>query len=499
MRVLYFILSVWWSVSWAQKADPLVKKIREFEAYILKAQQEWEVPGLAVTVVKDGRILLSRGYGVREIGKPDPVNEETLFACASTTKAMVAACMGILVDEGKVKWDDRVIDYLPDFQLHDPYVTRELRIRDLFIHNSGLGNADFLWSMMDIPTEEVLYRMRLIAPAYSLRSGFIYQNIFYAAAGEVITKISATPWHVFLRERLFKPLGMTRTYPLLQQVQDPNQSRPHFKIDGDITVIEHMSADRIGAAGSVWSCIQDMSKWVMCMLDSGKYPGGRLLSPSTWAELFRPQTIVSAGQFYPTARLTQPNWTTYAMGWFQHDYKGKKVNFHTGSLAGAIALHAQLPEEKMGIYIFGNLDHAEVRHALMYKAFDVFALGGGRDWSSEILQLYAGLRAQEEQKEKEFEQKRVEGTKPALTMEAYTGTYSSPLYGTLVITQENNSLLAILNHIHRANLTHWHYEVFRGWFDKKWYGKVNLIFKSNAEGSVVEANFRGMEFKKITR
>lgn len=496
MRLVVLLLLFSLTCSQAQKSSLSDKKVQEFEAYIVKGMKDWEVPGLAVTVVKDGKVILAKGYGVRELGKSDAVNAQTLFACASTTKAMVAAGMGMLVDEGKVNWDDPVYRYLPEFQLYDPYVTRELRIRDLFIHNSGVGNADFLWSVMNISTEQVLHKMRNVEPSYSLRSGFIYQNIFYVAAGEVIKKVSGKPWHEFIRERIFQPLGMTRTVPLLREVADPNQTKPHFKIEGITTVIEHTSADQVGAAGSVWSCAEDIGKWVLCLLDSSKYAGGRLLSAKTWTELFKPQTLVPAGQFYPTARLTKPNWTTYGLGWFQHDYKGKKVNFHTGSLAGAIALHGQLPDEKLGIYVFGNFDHAELRHALMYKAFDLFALGGTRDWSAEFLNLYRGIQTEDEKKEKEFESKRVEGTKPTLPLDDYTGKYVSPVYGELVITREGDQLIALANNFLKATFSHWHYNTFRGWFEKKWYGKENLTYNLGQTGKIVSVQFAGMEFNK---
>lgn len=497
MRIILLLVVFSTTISLAQKPSSADKKVQEFEAYITKGMRDWEIPGLAVTVVKDGKVLLAKGYGVRELGKPDQVNAQTLFACASTTKAMVAACMGMLVDEGKVNWDDPVYKYLPEFQLYDPYVTRELRIRDLFIHNSGVGNADFLWSVMNIPAEDVLYKMRQVEPSYSLRSGFIYQNIFYVAAGEVIKKISGKPWHEFIRERIFQPLGMTRTVPLLKDVTDLNQTKPHFKIEGTITVIEHTSADQVGAAGSVWSCADDISKWVLCMLDSSKYAGGRLLSAKTWTEMFKPQTLVTPGQFYPTARLTRPNWTTYGLGWFQHDYRGKKVNFHTGSLAGAIAINGQLPDEKLGIYVFGNFDHAELRHALMYKAFDLFALGGTRDWSAEFLQLYRGIQAENEKKEKEFESKRVEGTKPTLSLDDYTGKYASPVFGELIITREGDQLTAVANNFLKATFMHWHYDTFRGWFEKRWYGKVNMTYTLGSTGKIVSVQVAGMDFNKV--
>ncbi|MFZ5972683.1 MAG: serine hydrolase [Bacteroidota bacterium] len=479
--------------AFAQKA-PTEQQVKIFDAYAQQAMKDWQVPGMAVAVVKDGKVLLAKGYGVRELGTNHTVDAQTLFACASTTKAMTATCMGILVDEGKVKWDDPVIQYLPEFQLYDPYVTREIKIRDLFTHNTGVGNADFLWDIMNVPSDVVLHKMRDVKPSYSLRSSFIYQNIFYLAAGKVIEKVSGQPWNEFIRQRIFQPLGMARTVPFLKEVTDSNQTKPHYKVEGQITVITHTSADEIGPAGSVWSNIEDMSKWVACMLDSSKYAGGRLLSAQTWKEMFKPQVMVPPGQFYPTMQITQPNWTTYGLGWFQHDYKGKKVNFHTGSLAGAIAIHGQLPEARLGIYVFGNYDHAEVRHALMYKAFDLFALGGTRDWSADLLKLYGNIQAGWEKQQQAWEAKRVTGTNATLPLDAYAGTYTDPLYGEVVITVNGTELTAVANNHLKATFAHWHYDTFRGWYDKKWYGKANCTFTLGPDGQVAKVSFDGIDF-----
>jgi CubicO group peptidase (beta-lactamase class C family) len=424
------------------------------------------------------------------------VDAQTLFSIGSTTKAMTAACMGMLVDEGKLKWDDAVVTYLPEFQLYDPFVTREIRIRDLFIHDTGLGNADFLWSIMNVPSDEILRKMRDVKPSYSLRSSFIYQNIFYVAAGKVIEKVSGQPWSQFIQTRIFQKLGMTRTVPFLRDIKDANQTKPHYKIEGKITVITHTNADEVGPAGSVWSSIEDMAKWTNCMLDSSKYNGGRLLSAKTWKEMFTPQVLVPPNQFYPTQALLKPNWTTYGLGWFQHDYKGKKVNFHTGSLAGATAIHAQLPDDGLAIYVLGNYDHAEVRHALVYKAFDHFALGGSRDWSSEFLKLYQNIQAGADKEELQFEAKRVADTKPSLDLAAYAGVYSDPLYGDVIITVDGRDLVAEVNHFVKARFSHWHFDTFRGWYDKKWYGKANANFSIGADGQISRLNFDGLEFRR---
>lgn len=492
MKPIFILLFV--SITtFAQTPD---KKVQEFDAYVQKAVKEWDVPGLAVVVVKNGNVLLSKGYGVRELGTTNAVDSKTLFACASTTKAMTATCMGILVDEGKVSWNDPVVKHLPEFQLYDPFVTREIKIRDLLIHDTGLANADFLWGIMDIPSDEMLEKMRYVKPTYSLRSSFIYQNICYLAAGKVIEKISGQPWNVFVRERIFQPLGMTRTFPLLADVNDPNQSAPHDRIEGKITVIKHTNADQIGPAGSVWSCVDDMGKWMRVMIDSSKYSGGRLLKPATWKEMFKPQVLVPANEFYPTAQLTKPNWTTYGFGWFQQDYKGRKINYHTGSLAGAVAIHAQLPDEKLGIYVYANLDHSEVRHALVFKMLDHFALGGNRDWSAEFLKLYSNIRAGGEKQVRDFEAKRVLNTKPSLPMNDYTGTYTDPLYGTVVITLEGDELVVEANKFVKARFSHWHYDTFRGWYDKKWYGKSNLSFAIGSNGKINTVTFDGTDFAR---
>lgn len=479
-------------------AQPSKKLVTELDLFVQKAMKDWEVPGLAVVVVKDNQVIYKKGLGVREFGKQDPVGTQTLFACASTTKAMVATCMGMLVDEGKVNWNDPVIKHLPDFKLFDPYVTREIKIRDLFTHNTGVGNTDFLWGMMNIPSDEVLKKMAFVKPSYSLRSSFVYQNIFYLAAGKVMEKITGKPWGVFIKERIFSPLAMTRTVPSYKEaVKLSNMTSPHFKIDGIVTIIEHSSADEIGPAGSVWSSIDDMGKWIACMLDSSKYSGGRLVRANTWTELFKPQVVVPESQFYPSMHLTKPNWMTYAFGWFQHDYKGSKVNFHTGSLDGVVAIAGQLPAYDLGVYVFANLDHAELRHAIMYKTFDLFGVGGNRDWSADLQKVYDTIQANGEKKQADFDANRQSGTSPSVPAEKFAGSYNDELYGEVIVENGPDGLSIHVNNKIKASLSHWHYNTFRGFTNKKWWGKLNASFDLNDNGEVASVNIDGLEFKKV--
>ncbi|OKS89424.1 serine hydrolase domain-containing protein [Mucilaginibacter polytrichastri] len=213
-------------------------QIAAFDQYVQKGVNDWKIPGLAIIVVKDNQVVFKKGYGVLEQGKPDKVNTQSMFAIASTTKAITAACAGILVDEGKLHWDDKVTDYLPDFELYDPYVTREITVRDLFLHDSGVGNTDYLWGFMNIPADEILHRLRLVKPQYGFRAGFVYQNIFYLAAGKVIEKASGMPWETFIKTRIFEPLGMARTVPLIKYTKGlGNLTSAHMKIDSVIKII----------------------------------------------------------------------------------------------------------------------------------------------------------------------------------------------------------------------------------------------------------------------
>ncbi len=491
--------------------NDLDKKVKEFDAYTQIALKQWEVPGAGVAVIKDGKVIYLKAFGTRDLSTGAPANTETLFSIGSTTKAMTAVCLGILVDEGKVAWDDPVSRHLPEFQLYDPYVTRELKIRDLLLHNSGVGNTDFLWGSMNVPEEEILRRMRMVKPAYSFRGGFIYQNIFYIAAGAVIRKVSGQNWHDFIQARIFTPLGMTRTATKLKNIKDDNFTKPHFRINGKIQVIGYTNDDEVGPAGSVWSSIGDMSKWTLCMLDSSKLPStglrpaqpdnpgqsaGRLLKPATWAEMFKPHTIVTSAQFYPTQRLTRPNWTTYGLGWFQHDYQGHKVNFHTGSLSGLVALHGQLPGSSLGYYFLGNLDHAEVRHALMYRAFDHFALGGSRDWSTEVKALYMEIGDRQEGAIARLEGQRAKDTRPSVDLISYAGTYADPLYGTLDVSVAGLRLQLTINKVETATLEHWNFDTFYGPWEKAWYGKVAAQFFLGPSGKVEKVIVDGLEFRK---
>lgn len=481
--LLIFILTL--------NAQTLEQKVELLDQYIEEARQYWDVPGLSVAIVKDGEVLLAKGYGEKELGTAQMVDENTVFNIGSTTKAFTAVLIGMLVDEGKLDWDDKVVDHMPEFQLKDAYATRDVRVRDLLAHNTGLGNADYLWANTQMTKKEILKRLRYLSLSYPLRGGYTYQNIMYHAAGMLIEKKTGMSWEENMQQKIFDPLGMSNTFPdkELSQVQR-NRSIAHHYVEKAITPIEDFNCDSIAAAGATWSSIADMAKWTIFLLDSAKVDGRRLLKEKTWMELFKPQNIIPQNQFYPTTALTKPKWTTYGLGFFQHEYEGKNLDFHTGSLPGTMAMIGLMHEEKLGYYFLGNLDHAEVRHALMYQVFDVLGNTGAKhDWSKEMKVLYDGLNERAEQARTARESARVVGTQPGKALSDYAGNYEHPVWGSIRIVEQKGKLMVIQDGLESGDLQHWHYDTFQWISNKKWQSPSYITFGLNSSGKIVELSF----------
>ena len=482
----------------AAQKSPDAAIARELDGFIRKGMKDWEIPGLSVAVVHRDSVVLLRGYGVLQRGTSSRVDENTLFGIMSTTKAMTTMAVAMLVDDGKLSWDDPVSRWVPEFAMPDAWTTRDLRVQDLLTHNSGLGNADLLWSRHDLSAAEIYRRLRLLRPAYPLRGGFIYQNVMYGLAGDVVERASGMPYGEFLRRRIFGPLGMTRTFPsyaAMKESGDRNASRPHYRIGDTIRVIEDEGVDVLPAAGAVWSTAAVMASWLTFLLDSAEVGGRRLVSDSNFRRLFSPQVMVGPDEFYPTARLTHPHWTSYGLGWFQQDYQGRFIAFHTGSLDGRTAIVGLLPEERVGVYVFGNLDHAEFRHALMFKTFDLFLKAPARDWSAELLRLYSGRRARADSAQAAAARERVPGTRPSHPLADYTGSYSNPIWGPVLVQQNGEGLTLTIgsNPLLRGPLKHWHYDSFRAELgDGREYPEL-VQFELGTDGKVADLRIEGIE------
>jgi CubicO group peptidase (beta-lactamase class C family) len=466
-----------------------------FDDYVHSAIRDWDVPGLAVSVVKDGKVVLARGYGLRKVGAPAQVDEHTLFAIGSISKSFTAMGLGLLVDEGKLSWDDPVSQYLPYLQLSDPYASRELTIRDLLIHRSGLPDfsGGILWYGADFSREEALKRIRYIKPATSFRSTFAYQSVTYMAAGEIIHAVSGKTWDDFIRDRIFTPLGMKESFSLYRDLKTAkNLAMPHIRSDGKTVAIGYRDSDSLGPAGSIMSNVNDMARYMQVLLADGAPDGKRLYSEKVARELFTPQMLVpnrpsSAPEFKPLNAMFR----AYGLGWFLNDYRGRKVISHTGGMDGMSAVVMLVPEENLGITVLSHQDGG-ISYAMALRMLDAYLGAPQTDWAGILLKY----RGQGEQKAKAAEDAlvaaRVQGTKPSLELGRYAGSYRDRMYGDLSIVQEKGGLVLKFSHspTFTADLQHWQYDTFRiHWRDPMDFPKGFLTFSLDSKGKI-----KGFEF-----
>ncbi|MEJ2584434.1 MAG: serine hydrolase [Robiginitalea sp.] len=471
----------------------------DLDAMIRQGIEDWHIPGLAAVVVTDGEIAFSRVYGVRDVDSGTPVDRQTLFNMGSTTKAVVCMALGILVDQGKLAWDDKVRDHLPEFRLSDPYITEEARVKDLLTHNLGIAQADLLWVLDSVSTRETLRRFSLAKKAYPVRGGYQYNNLMYAVAGEVIQAVSGKHWTEFVREEIFRPLEMTHTVARAADIfSTGNYVTPYFYEEekGFIEVPYNLS-DQIGAAGMIWTCAADMENYLRFLVGGGVYKEEVVLKPETFSYLFKPHTLLPESGFYPTRQLTSPHWLSYGLGWFQHDYRGQKLDFHTGSIGGLVAIAGIIHDKNTAVYVLANRDHAELRHAILYKALDLWAFkDASRDWHGEIFDLYGDLAEKGREQEQELLGNREANTQTSLPAEAYSGRYHHPMLGEVIVSVVPEGMEMRFNDFVSFKAEHWHYDTYRIVPDNRYRFEGFFNFHLGTNGSVVEMEAFGERFTK---
>lgn len=429
-----------------------------FDAFIKSQYERFQLPSISVAVVKDGEVILKSNYGARSreaMQAPDP---NTLYAIASLSKAFTAASIGMLVDEGKLGWDDKVVDHLPWFSMHDPYVTEHMTIEDLLCHRSGLitFDGDLLWYGSTYSREEAIKRIRFRAPTHEFRSEFGYQNLMFMTAGEVIEAASGMTWDEFVRQRILKPLKMTRTTSSFQAFStDFNIAKPHLKGEQ----IFMLSYDNSGATAALNSSTGDMSKWIQFWLNKGIIGDDTLLSPASVDKIWTLHTPLELGNFDTENGIQNKG---YGQGWFLMDYNGKKVAHHGGGLPGYISKVAIVPEERLGIIVLTN-DMSSVPTLLMYAAID-WAMG--KEYAKWSDTFYAFKEAGEK-RELEAAEKRLETQKAdplLLPLEDYIGTYVDEMYGEAQVTMGKEGLILSLlpaKELFTGKMTVWNDHAFR--------------------------------------
>jgi CubicO group peptidase (beta-lactamase class C family) len=427
------------------------------DPYIRAAMEKWEVPGLAIVVVKDGDVVLARGYGVCELGQDGKVSEDTSFTIASCGKTFVATAMGMLVDEGKLRWDDPVRKHLPDFEFSDRYLTEHVTLRDLLCHRTGLRRADLLGDGTGFDTKEILRRIKYLEPIAELRTQLTYSNPMYTVLGEVVTVVSGRPWEQFVTERIFQPLDMKSTTAAVAQIPRDRLSPRHWRSDAGIVSRPIARTD-----GSIYSTARDLAQWLKLQLAEGTYGGRRLLKPDTVREMHALQFSVPIN--------SRPSDNTYAahfygsgLGWFVQDYRGHKIVLHQGAWGAIVAL---IPEENLGVAVLSNLDLESLPGLLMHDVFDAYLVGPETVWrkdkwdSTWLRNEPPGFayRPRNEAKAR-LEKSRTRGTKHSLPLENYAGVFESKLYGRMTVHHDSGRLSLTFGDF-LTDLSHWQDESF---------------------------------------
>ncbi|MBW2619638.1 MAG: serine hydrolase, partial [Deltaproteobacteria bacterium] len=471
------------------KIDPQ-KAVGLIHDYARQAMDQCKVPGMGLAVILGDEVISAAGLGRKDVGASEAVDEKTLFQVGSTTKAFTSTLVAMLADESKLSWDDPVIDHLPDFRLFDPFLTREVRVRDLMCHRTGLADhdGDSLWYLFGHPTKETIRRIRYLKPTWSLRSKFAYHNIMWAAAGAVVEAVGRQDWSEAVTERLFGPLGMSKSATTVGDLKSgADVATPHDEAAGRTRAIPLRSFDTIAAAGSILSSAHDMARWLRFHLAQGVHEGRQIISSANIQEMQLPQTIIHRGD-NPHMDLFVPEETsflTYGLGWFLYDYAGLKLAEHAGSTDGMSALVAMLPQEKLGLVVLTNKQASTLPHGVLYRALDIFLGREERDWSSQLLQKYEAALAELAAAEEETKKGRIEGAAPSLPLEGYAGTFENQMYGQAVITHQQGVLeLRLLPDGFFGPLEHWHQDVFRFPVASPYFDHVWISFTLTAAGRI---------------
>ena len=457
------------------------------------------VPGMAIAIVEDDRVTFAKGFGVKALGKPDRVDADTIFPTGSTGKAVTVAALAILVDQGKIGWDDKVIDRLPGFQMYDPWVTREMTIRDLLVHRSGLGlgEGDLLFvPRTNLSRAESVRRLRYLKPATSFRSSYAYDNVLYMVAGQLIETVSGETWERFVAQHVLKPAGMLHsTSDEDERFATINRAQPHARLNGGLRgagdqelLDERDELGRTAApAGGLAVSANDMARWLLIQLDGGKLPGGsgRLFSEAAHTQMWRPVVVMPIAERPPALRLTQPTLSNYALGWDVEDYRGAKIIWHGGAVFGFLTAVLLLPDKHVGFSIQINSEDGEIIRGLMDELLDHYLGLPRTDWVARyhaekqrrVSEALATLKARTAQPA---------GAGASLPIARYTGTYKDPWYGNIDIALVDGRLRIDFKSTPRMGgvLEHWQYDTFVTRFDDKTIEPAYVTFGLDADGKI---------------
>ncbi len=477
--------------------------LKGLDAYVESAMRAWEVPGLALVVVKGDSVIYAKGYGVADLATGTPVDENTLFAIASTSKAFTAAALGMLVDDGKLSWDDRVIEHLPEFELGDPYVTAHVTVRDLLTHRVGTAREDNMWVVAKFERDEILQRARHLGQVAEFRANYGYNNIMFTTAGEVAGRVSGLGWDDLVAQRIFQPLGMTRSTTRAAVVETRgNVAASHTRVDGKVQSVPRRDYDNIGGAGAIFSTARDMGQWLRLQVGNGVYAGKRLLSDSVIAEMRQPQNPLRVSQDTAQKRLfPDVKFRAYGFAWNVQDWHNRVLVHHSGSINYTRTHVGFIPEAGIGFAAMANYTGSGLQEALMYRVFEQLLGMQPADWSAEMLAQSRRGNERSARSAQELDSARIEGTAPSVPLDAYAGTYVDDLYGEIQVTVEGGKLVLAYSPEYVGDLEHWHHDTFRSVWRPVGQGRsfVRFSLDERARITALELDGFGTFTKKVER
>ena len=436
------------------------------DKYYQKSLDEWHIPGMAIAITSGDRIIFSKGYGYTNINKKTKVDGNTLFAIASNTKAFTATSIAKMVEQGRLEWNDKAIDYLPYYRLYDEYTTQHETVEDLLSHKNGLKtfSGDLLWNATTKTSKEIIQGQQYLKPVYEFRARFGYSNIGFLTAGKILEKVTDTSWTNYITTHFLKPLKMNRTLTSTNQIKNStNVATPYFYENGKHYALKWVNWDNIAPAGALISSVNDYSKWLQLNLNKGTLNGKYYFSEKSFSKLTTPQVNFGVGE-----NDEKINFKGFGLGWSIQDYQGYKIIGHGGGYDGMISKSTFIPEKDLGIIVLTN-SLSWAPSALVNKTLDVLLAGktDGKDWSANYLKNKQKQDSIAQVKLLKIESLRGKYNNKYLDLREYTGTYNDKNYGNVVVTQTNNKLLfrMVDTPIYKAELHHWNHHIFTFRFD----------------------------------
>ena len=425
----------------------------DLDAFVAQSMKTFGPPGMTVAVVEDGKVVLTKGYGVRSIAGSARVDEHTVFPIGSETKAFTATALAILVDEGKLKWSDRVVDKLPGFEMYDPYATANMTVRDLLTHRSGLGLGE--GDLLIVPSTtrsraDIVHALRYLKPATGFRESFAYDNILYIVAGALVEAVSGETWEGFIQKHIFVPVGM-KDAMTAYDIHAKNGIALHARTDGPIrglgpqhVLLHGLEGGASAPAGAINASAIDMALWMQVQLAHGKLPNGtRLYSEAQAAELWKPEVVVPADAFSAAVSALSPKFQDYALGWFIEDYHGHTIVEHTGAVLGAVAALYLIPERHIGIAVMINSEDGAARRAVAFRLMDHYLGLPDQDWNATLKKIVDAMVAGGQKALKAQPEQFSPNAKTSIAPAVLVGVYADPWYGTATVSARQGGKLWI--------------------------------------------------------